>query len=396
MAELTTIRVVVRNTSDIGGTYTTPFWAGLHDNSFDLFDAGSAASAGLEALAEDGNFAPVSSELMAADSDGQELVIAGAGGPIMPLEMASAMLDVDGMSNGYISLGGMVLPSNDAFVGTDAAIKLFDAAGNFLGAQSITFAGSDVYDAGTEVNTELDAAALNQAAGNTGVDENGVVRSHDGFNGSIGNPTGEGDQNILGGTNAFGTDIDATVADFTRPGALIAEVHINEAKITKGSAGHDFFIGGSEDDLVSTGRGRDILLGGDGWDELRAGRGADLVFGEAGDDMLSGGAGRDRLFGDAGNDVLFGGAGNDQLTGGAGGDHFVFIGGKGRDVVQDFNAAEGDRVVLDVTGIDTFADVMGAAKDTGRGVVLDFGSDGKLVLLDEDIAGLDAGDFIFL
>lgn len=38
-------------------------WIGVHDGSFDLFDAGAAASAELERLVEDGNPGPLSSLL---------------------------------------------------------------------------------------------------------------------------------------------------------------------------------------------------------------------------------------------------------------------------------------------------------------------------------------------
>ena len=55
----TEVRVSLRNTSDTGGTALTPLFAGFHDNSFDVYDLGGTASAGLEALAEDGNNAVI-------------------------------------------------------------------------------------------------------------------------------------------------------------------------------------------------------------------------------------------------------------------------------------------------------------------------------------------------
>ena len=136
----------------------------------------------------------------------------------------------------------MILPSNDAFVGTLDPVQLFDENGDFLGNQTLTFEGSDVYDAGTEVNTELDAAFINQMGPNTGETENGVIRFHDGFNGSVGNPEGEGDQIILGGTNAFGDTIDPTAADFTIDGAQIAEVSIELVNVSLGSDSDETFI----------------------------------------------------------------------------------------------------------------------------------------------------------
>ena len=225
---MTMLRITVENASPVGGTALTPFWFGLHDGNFDLGDGNSAASAGLEALAEDGTFAAIGAELTEADADGVGGIITGEAGPIDTAEIASTIVTTDGAATQYISLAAMILPSNDAFVGTLDAIEVFDADGNFTGPQTITFEGSDVYDAGTEVNTELDAAFINQMGPNTGETENGVIRFHDGFNGSVGNPEGEGDQIILGGTNAFGNEIDPTIADFTIEGAQIASITIEE------------------------------------------------------------------------------------------------------------------------------------------------------------------------
>jgi len=57
--------------------------------------------------------------------------------------------------------------------------------------------------------------------------------------------------------------------------------------------------------------------------------------------------GDDVLVGTRSNDWLEGGAGNDFMTGGGGSDTFVFRANGGNDVVTDFNAAQGDRVLLD-------------------------------------------------
>lgn len=222
------LRITVENTSPAGGTFLTPFWFGLHDGSFDLGDIGGSASAGLEALAEDGSFDAIAAELTQADADGQGGAVFGAAGPIATEEVASTLVNVDAGATPFISLAAMILPSNDAFIGTLNAVELFDDNGDFVGTTTLSFDGSRVYDAGTEVNTELDAAFINQTGPNTGEDENGVIRQHDGFNGSQGNPEGEGDQIILGGTNAAGAAIDATAADFTIAGAEIAQITIEE------------------------------------------------------------------------------------------------------------------------------------------------------------------------
>jgi len=323
----------------------------------------------------------------------------------------------------------MLLPSNDAFVGTANALKVFNDDGTFLGAQRIVFNGDSVRDAGTEVNTELDAAFINQTAPNTGETEGGVVTVHPGFNGSLGNPDGE--QIILGGTNAFGDFIDPDTADFTQPGAGVAVVHINtvarhdvtdgndriqggdDDDIVEGSAGNDRINGGNgyDDlsggagndringgngvDIIDGGAGRDVLRGGNGTDDVYGGTGDDRIFGGSGADNLSGGEGFDILFGGSGNDVLDGGLGRDLLSGGEGADIFIFKDDYGRDSARDFSQADGDRVWLSVEGIETLADVQAVAADTSVGVVLNFDADNTLTLRDLEVSDLSADDFLF-
>lgn len=426
-----TLRISVRNTSENGGTFTTPFYFGFHDDNFNLFDVGSVASPGFEALAEDGSFDALAAERLAASPDSQGLVVAGADGPIATQEFTSNTIEVDGSVNAQVSFAAMILPSNDAFVGTSNALTLFSSTGEFLGAQTVSFDGSNVYDAGTELNTELDAAFINQTGPNTGEDENSVITLHPGFNGSAGNPEGEGDQIILGGTNAFGVAIDPVAADFTLPDAQIATVHINEVVEHEGTAGRDLFFGGKEDDIINGGDEGDLLVGHDGWDVLNGDGGADLIFGGTGDDIVNGGEGRDwlgggrdndvldggsgndnlfggrgndvvyggseddRLSGDSGDDLLSGGTGNDALRGGSGADVFAFMTGDEADNILDFSDADGDQIALSFEGVASFADVMIAATETAEGVTLDFGAGDVLTIDGVGLSGLSEGDFIF-
>ena len=122
---MTDLRIVVRNTSDDGGTFLTPTYFGFHDGRFDLFNSGEAASAGLEMLAEDGGAGGLAAERLAADADSQGTVILGDAGPIAAQEYTSGRFTVNGASNGFVSIAAMLLPSNDAFIGTDDAVQLF-------------------------------------------------------------------------------------------------------------------------------------------------------------------------------------------------------------------------------------------------------------------------------
>lgn len=223
------VKVKVQNLSPEGGLYFTPLWVGFHDGSFDLYDRGAAASAGVERFAEDGDFAALRGEF--APSGGLDAVILNPegfeGAPVFDPGLSSyEVFDVD-PSNQYFSYGAMILPSNDAFIanGNPMAHQIFDDEGNFTGPISFVVYGAEVLDAGTEANTESDAAFLNQSAPDTGEATAGTVELHPGFNGSAGNPNAT-PINILGATVPPGTTIDAVKGDFTQGFAPIMRVTI--------------------------------------------------------------------------------------------------------------------------------------------------------------------------
>ena len=228
------VRVSIKNTADTGGTFLTPFWVAFHDGVFDIYDTGAAASTGLERIAEDGN-TDVISEEFAAVGAGFDTVITNpegfAGAPLFdPGLSSSQIINLDPATARYFSYASMILPSNDAFIANadPKAFEVFDANGNFAGPVSIRIDGGRVRDAGTEANTESDAAFFNQSAPDTGETTNDVVTVHPGYNGSVGNPNGT-PQVFLGGTNGAGFTFDETAADFTRDGAQIAEISISRA-----------------------------------------------------------------------------------------------------------------------------------------------------------------------
>ena len=197
------IEVTVENMAPEAGTFLTPVWVGFHDGSFDLYDLGSGASAGLEAIAEGGAVGGLSAELLAATPGGLGGVVNGA--PIAPNSGAvSATFDVD-PANRWLSFASMIIPSNDAFVGNDVAMEVLDVGGNVI-PQHILILGRDVLDAGAEANTE----GFDDAAGPGGYtnanspaeDDDPDVHSHPGFL-----PVGSG--TILDNPN-----IDLSNADF--------------------------------------------------------------------------------------------------------------------------------------------------------------------------------------
>jgi len=298
------IQVTVENTLPEGGTFLTPVWFGFNDGEatdFSVYERGQEASTGLERLAEDGNVAAIATEFsQATGTNGVDSTIfgldAGAPGPIDPGETATFTINVnpDDVGQGNFVWATMVIPSNDAFLaspGNPLADPIFSSDGTFLGPIEILRYGTDVLDAGTEVNTEVDAAFLNQMGPNTGEDENGVVTSHIGFNGSEANPDGS-PVNILGGTTAAGTTVDPQIGDFTLNGGqqLVLRILVDRAQIV----GNDTIDGGAGNDTIDGGAGDDVLIGGSG---------NDTIIGGSGDDVLRGGSGQDTLDGGEGNDT---------------------------------------------------------------------------------------------
>lgn len=117
-----------------------------------------------------------------------------------------------------------------------------------------------------------------------------------------------------------------------------------------GANGRDTIYGHDGDDTIDAREGNDRVLAGAGHDTVFGGGWNDTIYGDEGNDVLHGGAGRDILFGGDGDDFIFGGEGEDVATGGAGADRFYVAGPEdGSMRITDYNAAEGDWLVLDGT-----------------------------------------------
>lgn len=156
----TTVRLTIETNDVAGGTFNTPVFAAFTDGSASLFETGTTASTGVEALAEDGNNAPaITTFTDAGFVAGQVLGPGfGAGSPPVfgPGTSASADFTIAGSATRLI-LGTMVLPTNDWFLGT---------AGDGLDISDLSTAGTlsfelnRLYDAGTE-NEDFNFSAAN-------------------------------------------------------------------------------------------------------------------------------------------------------------------------------------------------------------------------------------------
>lgn len=215
------IQVTVTNEGN-SDFFLTPAWFGFHNGAFDLFDAGSAASAALEALAEDGIVSGLQADFTAApgvpgDIQGVAANPAGFGGaPVIdPGETATAFVTpINPAAYQYFSFASMVIPTNDTFIGNGdpLAYQVFNSAGEIndaSGTFTIQIFGSNLYDAGTEVNDTL-GAAFSTAAG-VSSDENGVVSILPDLS------------NLIGTNTPAGT----TINDLIAPNELLATITVS-------------------------------------------------------------------------------------------------------------------------------------------------------------------------
>ena len=162
-ASAATLQITVTNEQATGGLYLTPFLSIFHDGSFDSFDAGAPASTGVEAIAEEGDIAPLRG---IADAAGHVTAVSAnpagfPGAPVLdPGEVATIEIELDSTDNRYFSFLSMVIPSNDTFIGNDnpLAYELFDSTGQFIFDRLIQVTASDAWDGGTELDDGNGAA----------------------------------------------------------------------------------------------------------------------------------------------------------------------------------------------------------------------------------------------
>ncbi|MEZ9700636.1 spondin domain-containing protein [Vibrio sp. 10N.261.46.E12] len=205
-AQVQAAELEVTVTNATKGIYFTPILAAAHDSSLYMFRTGETASAELKSMAE------------AGDISGLSGVIANAGGVVVENPAAGILnpgvattFDISTGDLEYLSLGAMLLPTNDGFVGLDSW-KIPTQAGTY----KATLNG---YDAGTEANDELAGSMPNPpfitfGAGGTGVEtaiSNAKVHIH---------PGNIGDSDAAGGIS----DLDSSSRRWLNPAATITIV----------------------------------------------------------------------------------------------------------------------------------------------------------------------------
>ncbi len=177
----TTYTVTVENLTT--GQPLTPPVVVTHSSDIDVFEPGQAASAELQALAENGNNDPLLTLV-----GGSSAVYDSATGtaPILPGETAT--ISVEAPAGSLISTAMMLICTNDGFSGLDSVA---------LPASGSKTVEVNAYDAGTETNTEdfadivppcqavIGVTSDDEGTGesNPALAENGVVSAHAGIQG---------------------------------------------------------------------------------------------------------------------------------------------------------------------------------------------------------------------
>lgn len=129
----------------------------LHNASYQAWRVGSAASVGLEMLAEGGATAELAAE---AEAAGATTVSAAAAVP--PGGSQTVTVSVPADSDLRLTVATMLVNTNDAFTGVAGAV-----VGDLTsGGERVLQAGA--YDAGTEANTETAATIPGPVAGGEG------------------------------------------------------------------------------------------------------------------------------------------------------------------------------------------------------------------------------------
>ena len=192
---------------------------------------------------------------------------------------------------------------------------------------SITTSSGDDHVEGTAKSAINQFEMLNEE-GSLDVEGGGMINSTvitgTGNDVVIGNASGDG----LSKTSGF---VDSNV-----------DTGVGNDQITGGASNSSFETGIGDDAITLEASEDSILDGGIGADQLS-------VTGTSSNTELHGGVGNDQLQGGSGDDLIHGGVGDDVLEGGSGADQFVYKSVdllRGSDQINDFNAAEGDSIVI--------------------------------------------------
>lgn len=280
-------------------------------------------------------------------------------------------------------------PGDDLLTGTERDDTIWGLRGDDL---IELIGGNDLVYAGPGDDTIIGASRGNATIyGGEGDDVIYAIGGNNWVGGGPGNDTihgGSGNDLLWGGE---GNDLIHTGAGRNEAwgGEGNNTIHGGDGGNLMGPGpGNGRVYGGAGNDTIWGGRGNDLIRTGGGHNEAWGGRGDDTIHGGAGNNTLGGGEGDDLIFGGSGNDTIYGGPGDDTLHGGAGADTFVFYRNQDTNRIMDFDASEGDTLLLarwlwGPRGDLDAAEVVSAFASVNRNgdTVLNFGSHGGTIIV---------------
>ena len=133
------IEISVTNNQPAGGFALAPVWLGVQDGTFNAFTPGSTASSQIARLAQFGDTSLLSSQFEAAGVGVDTTLTSGhAVHQFLPGQSNSTMLDISNpATDKFLSFAGMVVPSNDFFMGNATPLQIFNSDGSFKGPMTI-------------------------------------------------------------------------------------------------------------------------------------------------------------------------------------------------------------------------------------------------------------------
>lgn len=174
-AEIVQLRVRVENRAPANSISFAPLRVGFHDGTFDVFNLGEVATDPIISIAEGGSGVAWFPAFAAQQPNGTSGSVS-PGGALVPGGVATQDFTIDTDVNPFFTFGSMVVPSNDFFIGNDDGTEyhLFDGNGNLL-LNSISQFGSEIWDAGSEVDIVENAAFVVGGVNANRVQDDGVV-----------------------------------------------------------------------------------------------------------------------------------------------------------------------------------------------------------------------------
>ncbi|WP_045826133.1 spondin domain-containing protein [Teredinibacter turnerae] len=211
-SQAATLDVSVTNLTH--GVYFAPLLISAHDNSTHFYALGSAASTELQAMAEGGDISGLATYATGMGAVNMENPASG----MLPPATTTDAMDIDTGDNMYLSIVGMMVPTNDGFIGLDAW-----PIPTTTGTYTLYLNG---YDAGTEANNEIVVGPSAGMPGTPGIPGNPGGQGGTGATGVTAeelNPTVHIHRGNMGDTMADGgmSDLDSRVHRWLNPVAKV-------------------------------------------------------------------------------------------------------------------------------------------------------------------------------